>query len=58
MRAMGNSRAPLIILIGASLVNVVLDLLFVRVFGIGVLGAALATIISQIVSAIVCFTYY
>ena len=57
MRAMGNSRAPLIILIGASLVNVVLDLLFVRVFGIGVLGAALATIISQIVSAIVCFTY-
>lgn len=57
MRAMGNSRAPLIILIGASLTNVVLDLLFVRVFGIGVLGAALATIISQIVSAIVCFTY-
>ena len=58
MRAMGNTAVlRFIILIGASLVNVVLDLLFVRVFGIGVLGAALATIISQIVSAIVCFTY-
>ncbi len=57
MRAMGNSRTPLIVLIGASLVNVVLDLLFVRVLGIGVFGAALATIISQLLSAVVCFVY-
>ncbi|MGN1408941.1 MAG: MATE family efflux transporter [Eubacteriales bacterium] len=57
MRAMGNSRAPLMILIASSIVNVVLDLLLVRVFGLGVFGAALATIISQIASSVACFVY-
>ncbi len=57
MRSMGNSKAPLVILVAASLTNVVLDLLFIRVFNLGVLGAASATIISQICSAVACFIY-
>ena len=57
MRAMGNSRAPLIILIASSFLNVALDLLLVRVIRLGVFGAALATIMSQIISALACFVY-
>ena len=51
MRALGNSSVPLIFLIVASVLNVGLDLLFVIVFGMGVNGAALATITAQAVSA-------
>jgi putative MATE family efflux protein len=51
MRGMGNSRMPLIILIISSFTNVVLDLIFVVPMGMGVAGAALATIISQCMSA-------
>ena len=51
LRALGNSSVPLIFLIVASVLNVGLDLLFVIVFGMGVNGAALATITAQAVSA-------
>lgn len=51
MRSLGDSRTPLIFLVVASLLNVGLDLLFVVVFGFGVVGAAYATVISQGVSA-------
>lgn len=51
-QAVGDSRHPLYFLIISSLTNVVLDLLFVAGFGMGVEGAALATVISQAVSAI------
>jgi len=47
LRGMGDSKTPLYILITATLVNVVLDLLFVIVFHLGVAGVAWATIISQ-----------
>ncbi|NLP34517.1 MAG: MATE family efflux transporter [Clostridiales bacterium] len=57
LRALGDSTTPLIFLIVASILNVVLDLLFVIVFHWGVPGVAIATIISQIVSAIGCITY-
>jgi len=57
IRALGNSRAPLVILIGASLVNVVLDLVFILNCGMGVAGAAFATVISQVVSGIACVIY-
>ena len=50
LQASGDSRHPLIYLVISSLVNVVLDVLFVAVFGMGVEGAALATIISQFLS--------
>ena len=47
LRALGNSRSPLIAMIVAAFINVGLDLLFVAVFGWGVLGAAIATVIAQ-----------
>ena len=49
--AIGNSFMPLVFLIISSLVNIVLDLLFIRSFGMGVRGAAIATVISQTLSA-------
>ncbi len=52
MRSLGDSKTPLVFLIIASLINVVLDLLFVVVFGMDVEGAALATVIAQGVSAV------
>lgn len=54
MRAVGDSLHPLYYLIVSSLTNVVLDLLFVAVFGWGVMGAGIATIFSQGLSAVLC----
>lgn len=54
MNAVGDSRHPLYYLILSSMINVVLDILFVGVFGWGVGSAALATIISQATSSILC----
>lgn len=55
-QAVGDSRRPLYYLMVAASLNVVLDLLFVAVLDLGVGGAALATVISQFVSAILAFT--
>lgn len=52
LRAVGDSKRPLYFLIIASLVNIVLDIVFVAGFSWGVAGAALATIISQVASAV------
>ena len=57
LRALGDSKTPLIFLIVASITNVVLDLIFVLVFGWGVVGAAVATAFSQFLSAISCIIY-
>lgn len=57
LRALGDSRTPLYFLILSSIVNVVLDLCFVIGLDLGVLGVALATIISQALSAITCILY-
>ena len=54
MRAVGDSRTPLYYLIFSSVLNVLLDLLFIAALGLGVLGAALGTVISQFVSALLC----
>lgn len=54
MRAVGDSRTPLYFLVISSLLNVVLDLVFVAVLSMSVAGAALATILSQIISALLC----
>ena len=55
-QSVGNSRSPMKYLITASLINIVLDLLFIGVLGYGVAAAAFATIISQSVSAILAFS--
>ena len=57
LRALGNSKVPLYFLIAASIINTVLDIIFVRYMGMGVFGAALATVISQFVSAVTCTIY-
>lgn len=56
-QAVGDSKRPLYFLITSSIVNVVLDLLFVVVFKMGVGGAALATVIAQGVSAVLAFSH-
>lgn len=57
LRALGDSRTPLYFLILSSVVNVILDLVFVIYCDMGVFGVALATIISQAVSAVTCLLY-
>lgn len=58
LRSMGNTVAALVFLGISSVVNIVLDLLFVAVFHMGVSGAALATVISQGVSAVMITLYF
>lgn len=57
LRALGDSKTPLYFLIFSSVLNIVLDLVFVKTFQWGVSGAAWATVISQLVSAVFCFVY-
>lgn len=54
LQAIGDSRRPLYYLIVSSVVNLVLDLVFINVFHMGVAGAAWATVISQVISAVLC----
>lgn len=57
LRALGDSKTPLYFLILSSIINVVLDLVFVLVFEWSVFGVALATIIAQAASAVCCIIY-
>ena len=57
MRALGDSKTPLYFLILTSALNIGLDLLFIVPFKMGILGAALATDISQAISGVVSFGF-
>ena len=57
LRALGDSKTPLYFLIISSILNIVLDLVFIVNFKIGVAGAAYATNIAQGFSALLCLTY-
>lgn len=57
MNAAGNSKRPLIYLGAASVTNIVLDMLFIAVGGMGVEGAAIATDVSQAVSCVLAMIY-
>ena len=57
MRGMGDSKRPLLFIAIASIVNLVLDLLFVPVLHMGAFGAALATVIGQAVAFLWAITY-
>lgn len=57
IRSLGDSKTPLYFLIFASILNIVLDVVFITVCGWGVVGAAVATVISQGVSGIMCLLY-
>ena len=54
IRALGDSKTPFYALLVGSVVNIVLDFLFIMAFGMGVGGAALATAIAQLVSIFLC----
>ena len=54
LRAVGNTRTPLVFLVLSCAVNVGLDLLFVVVFKMGVTGASLATVAAQLLSGVLC----
>ena len=55
LRGLGDAFSALIYLVVATVLNIILDLLFVAKFNMGVSGVAWATIISQAVSAVLCF---
>ena len=57
LRALGDSKTPLYFLIIASILNIILDIVFIVNFSMGVSGAAWATIISQGVSGVLCIIY-
>lgn len=57
LRALGDTFTPLIFLVIATILNIFLDYAFILYFHMGVGGAALATVISQAVSAVLCFFY-
>ncbi len=54
LRALGDSRTPLKAIVASSVLNLGLDCLFIFVFGMGVAGAAIATIFSQFISTLIC----
>lgn len=57
LRAIGDSFIPFLFLLFSTILNILLDLLFILVFKWGVIGTALATILSQFISAILCYWY-
>ena len=57
LRALGDSRSPLYFLMISAAINVILDIVFIVVIGMGVEGCAYATVIAQAVSAFLCFIY-
>ena len=57
MRGMGDSKSPLIFVTVSCVANIILDLLFVAVFNMASLGAAVATVIAQAISVFFCIIY-
>lgn len=57
LRATGDSKTPFLFLLISSVINVILDIIFVAVFRMGVVGAAIATVIAQGISSILCIIY-
>lgn len=57
LRAVGNSKMPLVVLVFSAVLNVILDLVLIIVFHMGTMGAALATDLSQGISSVLCLVY-
>ncbi len=54
LRALGDGKTPLIAMLIASVINIILDMLFVFVFHWGIAGAAIATVVAQVFSGLFC----
>jgi len=57
MRSLGDSKTPVVFLVFSSLLNICLDFIFIVFLHTGVMGAALATVISQLIAGILCFLF-
>ena len=57
LKALGDSKSPLYFLIASTVINVVMDILLVVVFPLGIMGAALATVIAQFISVLLSAVY-
>ncbi|WP_157052284.1 MATE family efflux transporter [Lacticaseibacillus brantae] len=57
IRALGDSRTPLLFLIIATIINIALDFLFILEFKMGVAGAGVATVSAEFISALLCWIY-
>ncbi len=57
IRSMGDSRTPLMFLLLSSVLNIGLDLLCILTFRMGIAGAAVATVVSQLISGVLCLFY-
>lgn len=54
LRSIGDSITPFIVLLFSSVINVILDILCITTFGLGIRGAAIATVIAQALSTVLC----
>ena len=57
IRSLGDSKTPLYFLVIACVINIILDYVFIAVFGMDTEGAGLATVIAQLISGIMCIVY-
>lgn len=57
LKAIGNSFMPLVFLIISTVINIVLDYVFIAKMGMGIKGAAIATVVAQLISAILCAVF-
>lgn len=57
LRALGDSKSPVLFLMLSSILNIGMDILFISAFHSGVVGAAIATVIAQAISGLVCLLY-
>lgn len=57
IRALGDSRTPLYFLIIACIINIILDFVFIVLFGMDTDGAGLATVVAQLISGLLCIVY-
>ncbi|MBG9978651.1 MATE family efflux transporter [Facklamia tabacinasalis] len=57
MRALGDSRTPVIALVIAVVINIILDYVFILVFDMGAAGVATATMVSQLIASLICLFY-
>lgn len=57
LRSLGDSKTPLYAMVVASIINIVLDLVFVLIFHWGIAGAAIATLLAQLLSSVYCFYF-
>ena len=57
IRALGDSKTPLVFLVIACVINIILDVVFIAILGMNTDGAGLATVISQLISGLMCLLY-